>query len=327
MKKQLFPGLQNLLLILSASWLIAACETDENKSTYWQRTDVQELEIIFSELAPATQYFYISTYEQSQIIGEGGTLIDIPQGAFKTTNGLVVSGNITVELRELYTAADMILAEKPTTSGGRILASGGELYFRPTQNGRELKLVEGKSIRFKMPSDYIDSQMALFAGAGDGDSFDWLPVNNPVTIDSSGIAKNDSVNNPVFDTLNYYRFTLDSLFNWINCDYFYNDPRPLTNFEICVPDAFNESNTKVFVYIPSINSVVATWYDSVDEVFTVSSGYRLPVGLAVVFVGVSYQQSQIHYSIQQAVIQQSHKEVLTFSTVSRQQLVQFLQNL
>lgn len=330
-----------ILLLATAILWLSSCNKDlsQNSTTYGNSS----MMVMMEELQPPMQYFYVSALEESTIEAEGGVQLRIPKKAFLFPNGQpVTGGSITLEVQELLDPGSMLAADKPTTSGGRILSSGGQVYFNARQSGQELRLAPGKEIDFKVPAPNPDPNMQLFAGSSDSAGFDWQPVSNPVTIsDTTSGSTNDTTGTGgdttgtgsssgwgrYSDSLQYYEFSIRQMFRWINCDYFWGTSGPTTGFEVCLPEEFDGQNSRVYVYIPSINSVVRTYFDYQKGVFTVGSGYYLPVGLDVVFVAVSYKDGKPYYSIQSATIVQGHKEKMIMTEVDKQKLAQFLQSL
>lgn len=312
---RLLPLFAALLLGMATS-----CEKDPDNAVKlsYPNENIDYIESTLANEQPSIQTFTVNANMGASITGQKGTQIYIPSNAFVTENGSPVSGSVNFELQEIFSAADMITSGKMTSSEGRILASGGEMYINATQGSSQLKLAQGKSLSFKVPTDNYQSDMGLFVGnGGDGDNFDW--VSDPATT-VSGCQDSSSV------TLFSYCFSIDSLINWINCDYFYNDPRPLTEIEIQVPQGYDNTNTKVYVYIPSINSVAqANAFQNGS--FYINAGYRMPVGLAVTFIGVHYDGTNLFYSIQNATIVNNHVEVLSFQQVTAAQLAQILASL
>ena len=317
--KKLSPYLLYLFIGILLATLFGSCDTEHDNAVTLSKSEntIDHIQSILSAGQPVIQNYTVNSNVYNTITGNKGTRITIPGNAFVDQNGNPVSGNISFELQEVFSAGDMIATGKMTSSGGQLLASGGEMYINATQGSSQLKLAPGKSLEFKVPTNSYDSQMGLFTGnGGDADNFDWVPNSTPVSqcVDSSIVI------------LGNYCFNLDTLINWINCDYFYSDPRPLTEVEIQVPQGYDDQNTLVYVYVPSINSVAkANNYQNGS--FYINGGYRLPVGLAVTFVGVHYDGVDFYYSIQNAVIVNNHVEVLSFQQVTAAQLAQLLASL
>lgn len=298
------------LLALAA---VGACTTE----TEIKNPSYQSIDEAMEWLYPAPQTYAYDAAQWGYIIGQKGTQLTIPPNAFVYPTGVSVSGQVDIELLEVFSPGDMIRANKMTTSGGNILSSGGELFFKASQNGMELDLAQGASINFKVPTANPTNQMGLFVGNDNNGTFDWVQdTTTAVTIVSDSLG-----------TLPYqYDFSINTLWNWINCDYFYNDPRPLTDVEIQAPSGYDGLSTVVFIYIPSINGVTRI-YNSIGSTYYANGGYKLPVGLQVEFVSVHYDGTDYYLAYQTNTIVQNHVEVLTYTKYTQAQINQFLQNL
>lgn len=292
------------------------CEEEEEQE---QNATTNEAAKFLANHIPQNQLFTGDASEWLTYEGSQGTKITISPNSFADKDGKPVSGEITLVLNEIFTPSQMILANKMTTSNGQLLSSGGELYLNVQQNGEDLELINGKSISIKVPADKPDPDMALFTGGQDANGdFTWVTNNTTVQScnDSSSITFPSG-----------YCFDLKSLFNWINCDYFYSDPRPLTEVEIVTPQGYDTSNTMVFAYIPSINSITDVRLFE-NQSYWIKGGYRLPVGLDVSFIAVYADgQGTYGYAYQQNTIVNNHQEILQFTTMSEQDLLQFLASL
>lgn len=121
--------------------------------------------IFLSNRSNDQQSFTVNANVQSQIIGSKGTKISIPENAFVTAGGSLVTGNVTIEVLEVLDQSSMIWYGLPTMSNGRILESGGELMVKAFANGQELGLANGVELEIEMPSDNNKPEMTLYYGA------------------------------------------------------------------------------------------------------------------------------------------------------------------
>ncbi len=310
-----------LSLVIVGTLLIGSCEKEERQKDYTYRCVLcdpsEALGNFFEDNAVQAQTFTVDAADNTELVGQKGTRISFGPNSFGDANGNMISGNIEVTLKEVYSPGEMILEDRMTESNGQILVSGGELFLNVRQNGQDLQLVNNNAVSVSVPTATPDTSMALFTGSQDtGGSFTWAPNPTPVNVcqdpGSGGLA---------------YCFDLYSLFNWINCDYFYNDPRPLTEVEIVVPQGYDRSNTLVYVYVPSINSMIPVKY-FLNSSFWIKSGYRVPVGLQVDFIALyADTNGNLGYAYQNNTIVNNHREVLTFTTVTEQDLKSFLASL
>ena len=311
MKNHLFA----FITAISLLGIIQGCRTDDTILEKPNPT-LDELQEQLKAKQPEPQAFSISNNSWQSIEGQLGTRIAIPANAFVDQQGNPVTGNVEVQLTEIFGAGDMIFANMMTESNGQILASGGEFILSVEQNGQRLELAAGTTLDMYVPTNNPNPQMGIFSGVGSGTNFTWqqdpsIAVN--ITIDS-------------ITQTSYYTFGLDTLYNFINCDYFFSDPRPLTDVEIKLPVDYNTQNTFVYVHIPSINSIVraSTYYNGS---YWISGGYQLPVGLNVVFIGIYYDGTNYGYAMQNATIVNNHAETLAFQPTTLANLHSILQNL
>ena len=121
--------------------------------------------IFLSNRSNDKQSFTVNAEVASQLIGNKGTKIHIPENAFVSAGGSPVSGNVTVEILEVMDQSSMIWYGLPTMSNGRILESGGELMVKAFANGQELGLANGVELDIEMPSDNNKPEMTLYYGA------------------------------------------------------------------------------------------------------------------------------------------------------------------
>src|ERR1700679_1418881 len=73
---------------------------------------------------------------------DSGYTLKTPKGAIIkiAKNSFDVSANskVTVEVREAYSIKDILLAGLSTTSDGKLLQSGGMIYFNASANGQNV---------------------------------------------------------------------------------------------------------------------------------------------------------------------------------------------
>ena len=126
------------------------------------------------------QNFIIDAANPGTITGAKGTELTFSGNSFEDQSGTVVSGNINIELIELFTKSEMILMNMPTMainpSGGITpLISGGQFKITASQNGQSLKLVNGYGYSAIIPTvNGVDPNMDIFYGsAGASDTVMW----------------------------------------------------------------------------------------------------------------------------------------------------------
>lgn len=245
------------------------------------------------------QYFTIDASSSSTITGAKGSQLTFSPNSFETSNGTVVTGNIDIQLIEIFTKAEMMMLNMPTMgqlSGNQIapLISGGQFKITASQNGQKLNLVNGYGYSAVIPANNgVDPNMQLFYGtAGASDTVMWA------TADSSMLFGQGNQYNAYFDSI-----------NWVNLDYFSNLPGTQTTVQVEVPQGFDNQNCVMYVSFDGLNSLGAL-YNSSNNVFTSAPNYTLPVGTDIHFVAVSIIGGNPHVAIISSQITNNHYEVI-----------------
>ncbi|MBP9078699.1 MAG: hypothetical protein KBF80_00460 [Flavobacteriales bacterium] len=251
-------------------------------------------QLFADHVAQATQHYTINTDNGPAFVqGAHGLLATFGQHAFRKADGSTATGPVDIALVEALNVGDMLWLNKQTVGLGNgqmsLLVSGGQFRLAATQNGEALTLAPGGSHIQVPASGTPDPQMALFSGTEQGDgTMLWNPwATNPLApgaIDSSG----------------YYSFPNDSL-GWINCDYFYGGPEPLTVVQVTCPPTCDHANTFVWLVFPAINSITNLG-GGTGHVFATNAGYMLPVGLAITVVALAEIDGAYYSSFTDAVV-------------------------
>lgn len=290
--------------ILLAVFAMLSCEKNSlttNTSSQKQSAFTE----FFKKIAPPMQIFTISAGQNQVVTGEKGTKIYFFYNSLKKKDGTILtSGDVKVVLQEMLTGPEMILANKTTTSNGKLLVSGGQIYIKAYQGNDELLINPAANPEVDIPANTPDN-MSLFKGNLKENDFlkgdtviNWVADSTPVRRgqDSFRVA---------------FNFPLDS-FRYINCDYFYNQSAPLTDIKVTIPSGFADTSVALFVYFPSINSVArAHTFNSITQSFSLGDSYKVPVGLNVKFLFVGKKGSQFYYEIKSATITNNHTTILS----------------
>ena len=212
--------------------------------------------------------------------------------------------------------------DKPTTSNGRILTTGGELNVNAFQNGQKLSLTPNSYIDIKVPTDNPDNNMGLFLGVTDNNGdVDWLPADTLGVTDSVIIINDSTVNGGWAD---YYYFDLYGALNlgWINCDYFYNDPNPLTSLTVTPNNRHDNTNTQVWLHIATANSLMGTGWNGTSFITS-----NIPETISVTIVALSEIGGNYFSSFTPITVSNYHVENITLSPTTTSQFLTDVNNL
>lgn len=134
---------------------------------------------LYAETKVRSEYLQIDPGKDHLIRGKKGTLIHIPSNCFVGSSGEAVSGNVQIEVREVYNKSEYLRSNLPTVSNGRQLVSGGVIYIDAVASGRRLEIAKGKDIYVEFaPKTGVNTQdMQLFEGQfNERGEMNWVPV-------------------------------------------------------------------------------------------------------------------------------------------------------
>jgi hypothetical protein len=304
-----------LKMMLGGAILLSAvgCDNEKDVKPAAKIDGEALLENFSTHVDDLTQQFTINAADGGTVTGEQGTKITFYSNAFLAQDGTAVTGNVTVELVEIFRKSDMLLARKPTNGrkpDGTIstLISGGEFFVNATQDGKQLKLANG--FLLAAPADNTggaEEGMFLFNGVekceGNDCRLAWEQGQARVEVGQKGTATGGG-------QTEYMAF--QSRFGWTNIDKWYNDPRPKTTLYVDVPEGYNNTNCAVYLSYDGEPAALASFdvYNEDTALFTEHYG-QIPVGLQVHFIFVSVVNGQWNYAIQPATITQNHVQVIS----------------
>lgn len=309
---------------------IISCD-DKNETPAGPKPDKVALHEFFnSGINERIQHFTVSSSTGGNVTGSKGTVIKFSANAFLTLNGDGVTGNVDVELIEIYDRSTMLLTKKHTngkkeTGDISTLVSGGEFYVNASQNGVQLKPAKGFTIVAPTKNTgEIDQDMRQFTGVVtcEGDDCDVIWEENM----DRGIEIGEFQGTGGFQTA---YFVFQSQFGWTNIDRWYSDPRPKTTIFVDVPEGFDNSNCAVFIAYDGEPTALGRFdkYDVTKGMFTEHYGL-IPIGLKVYFILISIIENKIHYAIQGATITENHVEVIdAVQSITEEELIDLIGDL
>jgi hypothetical protein len=134
-----------------------------SKQTLLQKKQ-SALSDLFKNIAPPMQNFTVTAGQQQVVVGEKGTKITFYSNSFKKKDGTILtSGNVKIVLQEMLTGSEMILANKTTTSDGKLLVSGGQIYIKAYIGSEELLVNKASKPQVDIPAKTMDN-MEMFLG-------------------------------------------------------------------------------------------------------------------------------------------------------------------
>lgn len=204
------------------------------------------LSVLFNEIEAPVQTFTVNASSGGTITGSKGTQIIFQPNSFIDMNNQPVSGNVTIELREILSKQDMIFSNKTTSSYGYPLVSGGEFYIKAAQNGQELQLDWGIYYTITVPADTLLGMDVFYGTPADstGGDLSWSLF--------------DSTNNVTYQSSPAQYILSCSFLNWINCDWFPYGAT-FTNMTVNISNYSSFNDVIVYMYFNDFNSILPIW--------------------------------------------------------------------
>jgi hypothetical protein len=315
--------MRKIAIIFGMMFLATACsDRDESLEAKPDAGEVLEvgpdgvaLEALFQANRIETlQTFKVNVDSGATVVGAEGTKLFIAPGTL-FRNGAEVSGEVDVELVEIYNRAGMLLNNR-STSGVRpdgqvdVLKSAGQFFINARQENEDLEL-QGRIFvqsRGVAPTN-ADHDMELFV-AGDklDDTSKWEEA--PVGQENGDEGKENQV--LIRDGAGGVHYSFDiGNFGWTNLDRWYNYTGEKTQIFVDVPEGYDGDNCALFLSYDGEPSTLASMdvYDDATEMFTEHYGL-IPVGQAIHLILVSEVNGELHYAIQGTTIVEGHIEAM-----------------
>jgi hypothetical protein len=163
-----------IIITLTLLALIVSCNTRKKTNSFFSKPgDIKADEYV------------IGIDKDTTLATKNGALLYIPKGSLSIETG----NSITLEIKEVYTPAQMILSGLTTRTEYEQLSSGGMIYISVAK-GQNVKI--NKPIQVAIPSGYLDKKMQLYKGEKDADgNIVWknpvlMPENNQLTAKEEG---------------------------------------------------------------------------------------------------------------------------------------------
>lgn len=289
-----------------------------------------------------SQEFLIDPAVDNRLVGMQGTVLHIPANSLRCWDGGPAGKNTRVELKEVYSKADIIMAGLHTMAGGRMLESGGTIHLTAFCEEEEVRLASGAKIDIDFPiqpnaklKDGMKTFNAYETEEGGLDWFEAVESTSTSTVTERFYINGEEVDQETYlallddferereameadrksdenaRALDAYLLSTEQL-GWINCDRFVEEEQ-LTNVIVQVDPKSNPSLRMVF---EDINSVMAGYYISGDQVQFSS----VPVGQQTTIVGYSVMDGQAHMGKIPSTIKPNAEFKLTMQPTTKQKM-------
>jgi hypothetical protein len=273
------------IILIAGAFLLNACQKNIDAfvpdplanapDTNWYNTITNSMPVTALQndlkIKPAADSFEVNNTAVDKTIG-GMRLIFTPNCCTNSA-GQAVTGKVNIEALLIKNKGDMVLMNKPTSSNGQLLVSGGEIFIGLSQNGQPLQLAPNSLVYIRYPDAAPDPKMKLFFGDESNPAqFNWVP--------------STSFRDSIFAGNQFYELVSSKL-RWINCDYFYDTTGAIrSTVSAHLPFNYTNANTETFVVFKNIRSVIGMLADVPEKRFVSS---KIPNNLAATVVAISKQ--------------------------------------
>jgi len=304
-------SLQSLAFVAAIS-VVACKKSDTPAPQQNNNADGQVMAAFRKEHGPAFESFTVDAAAGAVLTSSSGATYTIPAGAFQTKAGAAVTGSVTVSVKEVNSAADMILSDKPTlTRDGKMLISYGEFFIKAAQGNQDLQLKKDSGIKVAVRAKPNGAQ-EIPMWSGDStitttlSGYNYLNVAVSISVQTpvrSGILWDQlSTNGYAFfngsnGTLN---FTIDSLVQWRNCDAIVSNSDPKTtvlgyftsHYNTATQQDYMGDQPTILYFKPHNQNTLIKLY---DVILNAPAGYQgfysyqnsMPIGLQGTFLAMS----------------------------------------
>lgn len=220
------------------------------------------------------------------IIPLGSIFVVVPSSCFVKLNNSPVIGNVNLKIKKATKFSEMIAYNLATVTNNGLLSTDGMIKLEPTQGTDILKIASGKTISI---------------------SFQKSSNNNYIGFE--GVTNNTLVNNVTWRANTLWQVQSDSIGSqgigpstrimidscqWVNCDYFYNQPNP-TNVYLKLPSEYGNTNTVCYVVFRADKVMSGLVGDPNTQKFWQGANYKLPIGKQVRLIAISKRDTRIYY--------------------------------
>lgn len=284
-----------------------------------------KMKTFFDANAPKYEAFTIDASLGGNLTTSKGTKINFPANAFKKSNGQIVSGHVTVEVKDIFSASDMLLGNRPTAAGADMLVSFGEMTVKASQGADALQLNAPAKVVVPAPKP-ANGQILREIPMWSGDSAVTYTLNGynhentSVTLTQTGylprgINWTQNGNFAVNNGTGTAAFNLDSLGVWRNCDALMSDPRPKTTVLGYFSNQWNGATSSNYMGgEPSMLFFKAKQQNTLIKLYNtimnapagkeglLSYQNSFPIGLEGTFLAITFKDGKIYAEMQDTTI-------------------------
>ncbi|HSY75407.1 MAG TPA: hypothetical protein VK890_01045 [Bacteroidia bacterium] len=283
------------VLFLLAIGLFTACKKNEpilpaTTNTSTNTDHYSSLQDFFAKNGVAMQTFTISGTAGGSFTTPQGTKVIVPANCFIDKLGNAVTGNVTIQFKDIYTKSDMLLSNMTTMYYQTPLKSGGEFFIKAIANGGAVNLNGLSNIKVLQPLNgwALDNSMIAF----DAQARD--------TMGTMNWAIDSATSNIVKDTLARYMLSVHAFDypvdsgTWCNTDRSFSGYTQTSFTAQTTDDSINSgrlSSCCVFFLFKGVNSIIYCEYSQYSGTTTIFPYNYAPLGYQCTIVAVEVRKN------------------------------------
>jgi outer membrane protein assembly factor BamB len=303
-----------LLLSLAGLLLAAGCRKDDVVDCAPVSSN-SPLKDFTRRNGVATQTFTINLGQTQSLTTRGGAIITFPAASFLTSTNSVATGTAQVRIREIYSVADMVLSNMPTslTRYGNMLVSGGEFNIQVWGTQR-LRLQAGSSLTVQspIPPDQDTTQQYI-----------WKQTAAVLASDTAGWQLASMLRVQSLPGLYRSLIPLDSI-GWWNIDQYWHAYRTASIASVTIITPANPlTDTRVYLRPVGFNGLARIAPTTTGTSWQAS----MPVGAEMIAVVLQSINGQLYYGTQKVFIQNNLVITPTLTAVSEADAVRLIRQL
>jgi len=279
------------------------------------------------------QTFSFDALNGKTVVTDAGVEIQIPDSAFRDYYGNVLTGELTLVVKEYFKKSEMVLSGMHTVaSQGNLLETAGMFHIQVKQGERKLyasNLV--KQIVTSILTSAINTGMRAFAAQPGTDpsmsSYGYTSTTSEwwlLYADSIIPGQNGSIN---YDSIPPQKYILTTGMGYINCDRFYDVPDK-TKLTVLVGEDFSVDNIAVYLAFTDINSVTPLYHDYADTTLPlVHISTDIPVNAPVTVVALGIKDGTEYLGVKHTVITENGIETIEMEQTTQAKILAAMRNL
>lgn len=267
----------------------------------------------WEQFSSKKQLFTIDAGKNQTITTAHGALFKFKANALKDAMDIPVTGNVSIEIIEYNTIADMLFSGITVTAGNELLESGGMFSIVAKQGNKILVIKDSAGLIIEFPkTNKGDEEMKFWKGEKNkNDSFNRV---NWVKEDSVKVIREQDTNqqwSPNYSlNFNYFQF------GYCNIDReAFNGFSKVNKFSIKLPAGCVDSNSTALLMFKDYNA--CAWCYWIKDVHEMSTLYNLPVGKSVkvlIYKKTGKNDNDISYAIKEVTLTSNTN--ITFESIT-----------